>query len=113
MHDDEIIMVFTNVPDQACATRMADALIKAQLAACVNILSPCLSVYTWQNQTEHSTEIPVIIKTHRRLYSKIESMILSMHPYELPEIIALNVSGGLPQYLQWLGAQISPQEHHD
>jgi periplasmic divalent cation tolerance protein len=113
MHDDEIIMVFTHVPDHDCATRMAEALINAQLAACVNISSPCTSIYTWNNQLERTREIPMVIKTHRRLYSKIESMMLSMHPYELPEIIALHVSGGLPQYLQWVNAQISPQEHHD
>lgn len=102
-------MVLTNVPDVACATQMAEALINRKLAACVNILSPCLSVYRWHDQLERSTEIPMIIKTTRNAYSAVEATLLNMHPYELPEIINLHVDGGLPTYLQWLSAQMLPQ----
>lgn len=107
MHDDAIIIVFSNVPDVDCAQRIGEALVNAQLAACVNILSPCQSMYRWQGKLERASEIPMVIKTRQTVYDKVETMILSMHPYELPEIIALHVSGGLPRYLQWVDAEIS------
>lgn len=109
MSEDEIIMVLTNVPDLACANQMAEALINDKLAACVNIMSPCLSVYRWHDQLERSTEIPMLIKTTQQAYSAVEATLLNMHPYELPEIITLHIDGGLPTYLQWVTTQILPQ----
>ena len=100
-------MVFTNVPDVDCAQRISEALVSGQLAACVQILSPCQSVYHWQGKLGCATEIPVIIKTRQNVYNKVEAMILSMHPYELPEIIAFHASGDLPKYLQWVSTEIS------
>ncbi|HAF00305.1 MAG TPA: divalent-cation tolerance protein CutA [Methylophilaceae bacterium] len=106
MCNQETILVLTNVPNEDCANEIADALIKLHLAACVNILSPCQSVYRWKGNIERTTEIPMMIKTHRLAYAEVEKIILTMHPYELPEIISLNVDGGLPAYLQWVSAQL-------
>jgi periplasmic divalent cation tolerance protein len=107
MSNQETILVLTNAPNEHCAKEIADALIKMQLAACVNILSPCLSIYRWEEGVERSTETPMLIKTNQNQYSAIEKIILKMHPYELPEIITLHVSGGLPRYLQWVNAQLT------
>lgn len=107
MSQEEIMMVLTNVPDSACAHLIAEALINGKLAACVNIMSPCLSVYSWQQQLERTTEIPMMIKTTRHAYPALQATLLKLHPYELPEIITLHVDGGLPAYLQWVTAQIS------
>jgi len=107
MHDNDIIVVLTHVPDQICAERIAKALIEAKLAACVNIGSACQSMYVWNNKIETQTEIPLQIKTCQDCYPKIETLILSMHPYELPDIMTLSIHGGLPAYLQWVNAQIS------
>lgn len=101
----DIIVVLTHVPDQICAERIAKALIKSKLAACVNIGSRCQSVYEWENKLEVQTEIPIHIKTSRQCYTELEALILEMHPYELPDIISLNVDGGLNQYLQWVNGQ--------
>ncbi|PCI53558.1 MAG: divalent-cation tolerance protein CutA [Methylophilaceae bacterium] len=107
MPENDIIVVLTHVPDQICAERIANALITAKLAACVNIGSACQSVYEWENKIEMQTEVPLHIKTKQHCYAKIEALILEMHPYELPDIIVLNVHGGLNRYLQWLNKQLS------
>ncbi|MEE9330927.1 MAG: divalent-cation tolerance protein CutA [Methylophilaceae bacterium] len=107
MNNNDIIVVLTHVPDQSCAEHIAKALIAAKLAACVNISSTCQSIYEWQDKIETQTEVPIHIKTSQHLYTKVEALILEMHPYELPDIIVLNVHGGFKQYLQWVNAQFS------
>lgn len=106
MDNADIIIVFTHAPDEACATKLAETLIQNQLAACVNIHSPCQSFYTWKQQTERTTEWPMTIKTMRQKYADVEACIIKHHPYELPDILCLNVDGGLPAYLQWVATQI-------
>ncbi len=101
-----IILVLTHVPDKVCAERIAHALVEAKLAACVNIGSACESVYEWQGKIETQTEFPLHIKTHQDCYTKVEAMLLTMHPYELPDITVLNVHGGDNRYLQWVNDQI-------
>ena len=106
MHESDIIIVLTHVPDQICAERIAKSLINAKLAACVTIGSACQSVYEWKGQCEMQTEFPLHIKTSQQCYTKIEALILEMHPYELPDIMILNVYGGLNPYLQWVNNQL-------
>ena len=99
------LLVFTNLPDRAAAERLADALIEKRVAACVNILAPCRSVYRWKNDIQHDEEHPVLIKTTAEHYPALEAAIRAGHPYELPEIIAVPVERGLPAYLDWLTAE--------
>lgn len=96
------LLVLTNCPDQAQAESLAAALVDSGLAACVNILAPCRSVYRWQGATETATEIPLLIKSTAANYPALENAIRQRHPYELPEIIALPIERGLPDYLAWL-----------
>ena len=98
----EAILIITNFPDKKTALALAEKLIDVHLAACVNVLGECSSVYHWQGNTETTTEIPVFIKTQQQHYDQVEQMIKAMHPYELPEVIVVPVSGGLPAYLQWI-----------
>ena len=98
----EAILVISNLPDRASAEKLAQLLVEQRLAACVNVLAPCTSVYRWQGKVETATEIPVLIKTTRERYPALESAIRAHHPYELPEIIAVSLAGGLPAYLEWL-----------
>ncbi len=102
MNQTDIIVVLTHVPDQNCASRIAKALIEAKLAACVNIGSAVQSIYEWEGKVETTTEFPIQIKAKQNAYQDIENLILECHPYELPDIIALNIVGGLEQYLQWV-----------
>ncbi len=98
----EPVLVIASFPDKKGAMVLAEALIDQHLAACVNVLSPCTSVYRWQGNIESAEEIPVLIKTHRQHYERVEQLIKIMHPYELPEVIMVPIMGGLPAYLQWI-----------
>lgn len=96
------LLVLTNLPERAVAERLADLLVERKLAACVNILAPCRSVYRWQGAVQHDEEHPMLIKTTVERYAELEQALREGHPYELPEIIALPVERGLPAYLQWV-----------
>lgn len=98
---EQVLLVLTNLPDRGSAQNMAHSLIESHAAACVNILAECTSVYRWQGKIESSSEVPLLIKTTRAAYPRVEELIRSQHPYELPEIIAVSVVAGLPAYLQW------------
>lgn len=106
----EPLLVITNLPDQDSARRVAESLISQRLAACVNIMAPCTSVYRWQGRVETAQEIPLLIKTLAAHYSKAEAAIRELHPYELPEIIAVPLSAGLPEYLAWIKAETDNNE---
>lgn len=96
------ILVLTNAPDSEVANRIAGHLVDQGLAACVNILTPCTSIYHWQGRTESAQEIPLLIKTVQSRYMEVETAICKLHPYELPEIVQVPLDSGLPAYLQWL-----------
>ena len=99
------LLVFTNLPERAAAERLAEALVAKRLAACINILAPCRSVYRWQGAVQHEEEHPVLIKTTRAAYAELEAEIRAHHPYELPEIVAVRIDRGLPAYLDWVAAE--------
>ena len=98
-------LVFTNLPDAAAAMRLAEVLVERRLAACVNVLTPCRSVYRWQGSVQRDDEVPVLIKTDAGLYPALETAIRELHPYELPEIVAVDITRGLPAYLDWVAAE--------
>jgi len=102
------LLVITNLPDRAVAERLADALIAKHLAACVNLLAPCRSVYRWKGEVQHDEEHPMLIKTTYERYPELEAEIRALHPYELPEIIAVPIERGLPGYLVWVAEETSP-----
>ena len=101
----DTLLVFTNLPDRDSADRLAAVLVAGSLAACVNILAPCRSVYRWQGAVRHDEEHPLLIKTTRTRYPALEAAIRAAHPYELPEIIAVPVTAGLPAYLTWVAGE--------
>lgn len=102
------LLVLTNLPDRAAAERLADAVIGKNLAACVNILAPCRSIYRWKGVVQHDEEHPMLIKTTHERYSALEQALREGHPYELPEIIAVPIERGLPAYLEWVAAETKP-----
>ena len=99
------LLVITNLPDRAAAERLADALIEKRVAACVNILAPCKSIFRWQGAVQRDEEHPLLIKTTGDRYADLEAAIRAGHPYELPEIIAVPIERGLPAYLDWVAAE--------
>ena len=98
----QAIVVLTNLPDAAVARAMARELIELRLAACVNILPAVQSVYRWQGAVEEATEVSLLVKTVRGRYAALEAAIKAAHPYEVPEIIALDIAEGWAGYLDWI-----------
>ncbi len=101
----DTLLILCNVPDTACAQHIARSLVERRLAACVNICAPCQSVYRWQGQLEEASEIPLLIKTQSARYAELERALRELHPYEVPEIIALPIAAGLPAYLDWVAQE--------
>lgn len=107
----DTLLVITNMPDAPSAEKLARQLVEARAAACVNQLAPCFSTYRWQGNIESVSEVPLLIKTTQAAYPRLEKLIREAHPYELPEIIAVSVTAGLPAYLDWVRSEtITPEE---
>ena len=105
----QALLVITNCPDEASANRIALAVVEARLAACVNLLPRVQSVYHWQGAVESASEVPLLIKTTAARYDALQAAIRELHPYDVPEIIALPIAAGLPAYLDWLAAETRPE----
>ncbi len=95
-------VLFTTVPDARTARKIAEGLISARLAACVNVLDKASSFYRWKGRLERSGESLLIIKTLKRNFRGIQKYLDTAHPYELPELIALPVLWGPKEYLTWV-----------
>lgn len=100
-------IILCTCPDQSSAEAIAGLLVTKKLAACVNIVAGVSSIYEWQGNIEKSQEQLLLIKSLSDKYSAIEQRIKSIHPYELPEIIAVPIERGLPEYLQWINTCVS------
>jgi periplasmic divalent cation tolerance protein len=98
----DILLILCTCPDRTCAESIANHLVDGGIAACVNITAAVTSVYRWQGQRESAEEILLLIKTSSSRYPAVENTIRAMHPYELPEIVAVPVEKGLPDYLRWI-----------
>lgn len=106
----EPLLILTNVPDVANAEKLALALVEERAAACVNVLTACRSIYRWQGKVETVDEIPLLIKTTAANYSLVETIVSTHHPYDVPELIAVPITYGLPAYLDWVAKET---ERHD
>jgi len=95
-------IILTTCPDGETAGVIARSLVETGLAACVNILPPMRSIYRWKGTLEESSEQLLVIKATQERFTAIRDRIRSLHPYELPEIIAVPIADGLPEYLAWL-----------
>jgi periplasmic divalent cation tolerance protein len=103
----ESIVVLTSCPDEAAAARIAKALLEAGLAACVT-RQPVRSMYRWEGQLVDEPEVLLVIKTLASRFADLEMHLKSLHPYAVPEIIALPISAGSKAYLSWLAAEVTP-----
>ena len=100
-----VLVCFCTCPDAASAERLAEALVVEQLAACVNVLPGLRSVYRWQGGVERADEVLLLIKTRRERLDALTARVQALHPSELPELVAVEVAGGLPAYLDWVAAE--------
>lgn len=100
------LLVFCTCPDEATAERIAQALVAERLAACVS-RSPVRSVYRWKGAVDSADEVQLVIKTTQARYDALERRLRALHPYELPEILAVEAAAGLAGYLDWIGDSVT------
>ncbi|HVN64809.1 MAG TPA: divalent-cation tolerance protein CutA [Candidatus Binataceae bacterium] len=105
---DGAIAILTTVGRQRQAASIARTLVDEQMAACVNIVGPVRSVYRWQGAVHDDREFLLVIKTRADRYPVVERRIREIHPYELPELIAIGVNRGSKPYLDWLVESSAP-----
>lgn len=98
----DALVCYCTCPDEAVARRLAEGLVAAQLAACVNIVPGLTSVYRWQGEIQTDAEVLLLIKTDVAHYPALEEQLKREHPYELPELIAVPLATGSRPYLEWL-----------
>jgi len=102
-------LILNTCPDFKVAQQLAQQIIENELAACVNILPQSTSVYRWQGKIETAQEHLLLIKAPSQHYVLIEQFLISHHPYDVPEIIAVSIENGLPDYLQWIDSCFAPK----
>lgn len=102
------LLCFCACPDRATADRIARTLVDERLAACVTALPGATSTYRWQGQVEQADEVLLLIKTTTGRYPALQARLPALHPYELPELVAVEAAAGLPDYLHWLADGTRP-----
>ena len=108
MPDVSALVVLSTFPDAETAAEIARALVDEQLAACVNLIAAVRSIYRWQAAVQDDAETLAIIKTTADRYPALATRLAQLHPYEVPEIIALPLAAGHAPYLAWLAGQTQP-----
>ncbi len=105
---EEVLIVLTTWPDADRARSAARTLVEEHVAACANIVSGVESIYRWEGEVETASEVLMILKTTIARYRMLETRVRALHSYEVPEIICLRVSDGLPAYLRWVEQSCLP-----
>jgi periplasmic divalent cation tolerance protein len=96
------VIILCTMPDLECAENISQKLVEQRMAACCNIISNIKSVYSWKNEIQYDEEQLLVIKTLSSKYASVQNLILAEHPYEVPEIISVNISDGSKSYLTWI-----------
>lgn len=99
-------VVLTTVKNRVEAKRLAERLVSEKLAACVSTAPNVTSVYRWRGKIERAREVLVVVKTSMKKLDRLIPRIKELHSYEVPEILALRIERGLPEYLKWLGKSL-------
>jgi periplasmic divalent cation tolerance protein len=102
----DALVCLCTCPDRASAERIAEALVSERLAACVNIVPGVRSVYRWRGEVERADECLLLAKTTRAALPELQARLPALHPYELPELLAIEAVGGLPACLDWIADNV-------
>ena len=106
---DDLILVTTTFPDEAGATLLAEAAVGERLVACAQVQGPIRSTFRWEGAVDHAIEWYCHLKTTRECYPALEARIRELHPYEVPEIIAVPVVSGSAAYLRWIAESVGTE----
>lgn len=104
----DAILVLVTAPSADKASELARTLVEEQLAACGNVLPGVRSIYRWEGKVHDEPEALLILKTRAALFEPLRERIVSLHPYQVPEVLRLDVSAGHLPYLEWIGANVRP-----
>jgi len=99
---EQVLIALSTCPNQDVAEKIAHILVEKHLAACVNIVPNVHSVYRWQDKIETDNEVMLLIKTTKQQFDTLQTTLTEHHPYELPELVGVSVTMGLPAYLDWV-----------
>jgi periplasmic divalent cation tolerance protein len=99
------LLVITTLPNADAAAELAKNVVGERLAACANLIPALRSIYKWQGKVQDENEVLVLFKTRQEHYENLKSRILELHPYEVPEVLAIPVEQGYAAYLDWLAAE--------
>lgn len=105
---DDVIVLLSTLPSPEKAAEVARILVEERLAACVSLVPAVRSIYRWQGAVQDDAETLAILKTTRGRAEALRARLIELHPYEVPEVLALPVDGGHAPYLAWVGAQVAP-----
>lgn len=105
----EFVIVLTTLPADGDAEALARTLVTERLAACVNVLSPMLSIYMWQGAVEDASERQLVIKTAASRVADLQERLKALHPYEVPEFLVVPIAEGSRDYLSWVTHSVSPK----
>ena len=100
--NEEFVIAVSTFPDKETAQKIARELIENAIVACANLVPAVESIYFWKEKVEASTEVLAIFKMTAARYSEFESRLRELHPYDVPEIVRLNIAEGNPDYLRWI-----------
>lgn len=103
MEDTSVAVVLSTAPSTEIATEIGRTLVEEGLVACANILPPMLSIYRWKDAVQSEPEVQMILKTTAARIPELCERLTVLHPYDVPEFLELDVAGGLPRYLAWIG----------
>lgn len=103
----DALLVLVTVPDAETGERIAEALVGEGLAACVNLLGEIRSIYRWKGAVERAAERLCVIKTRAAGFERLRARVVALHPYEVPEVIALPIAAGHAPYLDWIAGAVS------
>ncbi|HET9753774.1 MAG TPA: divalent-cation tolerance protein CutA [Myxococcales bacterium] len=101
----DAMLVFTTLPSAEAAAELAKAVVGEKLAACANLLPAVRSIYRWQGRVQDESEVLVLFKTRQEHFERLKARLLELHPYEIPEVLAVPVEQGYQAYLDWLGQE--------
>lgn len=106
----EILMVWSTFPDEETAAKIVRVLVDERLIACANLTPNARSIYRWKDAIEDQRETIALMKTRKQDWAALLSRIHELHPYDVPEVVAVRMAAGAPKYLEWLDAALSPEE---